>query len=393
MRGFRLYLIGGSLLLLFYLLALYHRPAETNWSPTYLKEDKIPFGLYILNKEMPHILPGSKIQISRTAVYNTLHKQSYSNTTYLLVCSKLELDKLDYRELMSFMQRGNQVFMATYDPGRQLTRRLKLQIKSTFQLVDTLSAPINLSNPALMRKDGYRFDKSLGSYYFSKLDTARATVLGTNSEGKANFIKYSFGKGALYLLPNPQLLSNYNLLKPEGADYAAKALSYLPRGQRLIWDEKFSRRSTENSSLLRVFFEHERLRWAYFLALTGLLVFILFEMKRRQRIIPVIPSLKNASLDFVKVVGKVYYQQRDNKDIAQKKISYFMDFLRSNYRLNTNMAVPELMEAVRQKSGARQGTLQNLFASIKMAELTSQLSDKELIDLNEYMEEFYKQAQ
>jgi hypothetical protein len=218
-------------------------------------------------------------------------------------------------------------------------------------------------------------------------------VLGKNGRGEVNFLKYTFGKGALYLLPDPKLLTNYSLLQPQGAAYAGKVLSYLPAGQTVLWDELNTRGNGADTSILRVFFKHPPLRWAYLISILGLLVFVLFEIKRRQRAIPAMEPLKNTSLDFVKVIGKLYYQQRDNKDIAQKKISYFLEFLRSSYRLNTNAAVPELIETIRLRSGARQGTLQNLFASIKMAEQTSQVTDKELIDLNEYMEEFYKQAQ
>ncbi|MEJ7677787.1 MAG: hypothetical protein WKG06_07955 [Segetibacter sp.] len=65
--------------------------------------------------------------------------------------------------------------------------------------------------------------------------------------------------------------------------------------------------------------------------LAGLLLYVLFEMKRRQRIIPVITPLKNSTLDFVKTVASVYYNEKDNNGIADKKVNYFLEFVRSRF--------------------------------------------------------------
>jgi len=233
----------------------------------------------------------------------------------------------------------------------------------------------------------------LGSQYFSRFDTSKVTVLGRNQRGDANFIKYSFGKGSLYILPNPQLLSNYSLINPAGADYAAKALSFLPPAKLLIWDEYQTRGNTANASILRVIFKHAPLRWAYYIALVSILLFVLFEIKRRQRIIPVIAPLLNSSVDFVKVVGKVYYQQRDNKDIAAKKISYLFEFVRTAYRLKTGTLDESFIDDLVHKSGATEEAVLQLVTLIKNIKNGYQVSDAQLISLNKQIEHFYKQAQ
>jgi len=391
-KGMRIYLIGGALLVIVYLMAQYYKPKETDWKATYLKEDKIPFGLYILNKELHSILPVTKVQVSNKRVYNTLKGKQYKNATYLLIAGELNLDESDYSELLQFMNAGNQVFIAAADPGKMLQKKLKLQIKSRSTLLQKYLTVLNFVNPQLMHRKGYVFDKGIGSAYFNRFDSRRAVVIGTNSRGDVNFLKYSFGRGTLYILPDPNLFTNYSLLRTDGAAYAGKALSYLPESGTLIWDELYTRGNLANASILRVIFQHEQLRWAYFIAIIALLVFVLFEMKRRQRIIPVMEPLKNTTLDFVKVVGKVYYQQRDNRDIAGKKILYFLDFLRTNYRINTNGSHDDLLSALQLKSAATSETLNNLFASIALIRQYDHVSDKQLIELNEYMEEFYKQA-
>lgn len=308
----------------------------------------------------------------------------------MFIAGEMKFDAYDYQELMKYMRQGNQVFIATFKLNKSLADKLKLEISSSMNYTKEKSTPINFVNPGLKRKGDYVFDKGLGDQYFSKIDSSKAIVLGRNANGDVNFVKYTFGKGGLYLLPNPQLLSNYNLLDLQGAEYAAKVLSYLPAAETLIWDENSTRGSTDDSSVLRVLFKHDPLRWAYYLSISGLLVFVLFEMKRRQRIIPVVAPLKNSSVDFVKVVGKVYYQKRDNRDIAQKKINYFLEHIRTAYRLKTTQLDEELMAMVVIRSGVNAILVQELFAVIKSLDNAIMVNDVQLIALNKSIEKFYK---
>ena len=393
MKGLKLYLVISGVFMLIYVIAQYYKPTPTNWTPSYLKEDKIPFGLFILNKEIGTLFPKAVIRSSREPIYTTLKGVDYRNSNYLLIAGSLKLDKLDYRELLKYVRNGNDVFIATFDLGRVLRQNLRIKTDVVYGITEEQSIPINFLDPILKSKKSYVFDKGLGDQYFSSFDTNRVTILGKNQKGQANFLKYSFGKGSLYLLPNPQLLTNYNLINPDGADYASKALSYLSERKILIWDESYTKGAIGDSSLLRVIFKHDQLRWAYYIALISLLVFVLFEIKRRQRIIPVINPLKNSSVDFVKVVGSVYYQQRNNTDIAQKKINYFLEYVRTNYRLKTQDLDEEFITALISKTALPNEVIVEMFQLIKRIRQTPKVSDQQLISLNKSIEHFYKQVQ
>jgi len=392
MKGLRRYLIVSAIFVIGYLLAQYYKPKPTDWTTSYLKEDKIPFGLYILYHQMGHLFPDTKITVSGLPVYNTLKDNDSNNSSYLLISGGLDLDKTGCGELLKFADRGNRVFIAAFDFGKFISDTLKLKTGSSFNFAKQKKTRVNFVNPQLKSTAGYTFNKGIGDQYFSKFDTSRVTVLGKDAEGHVNFIKYAIGKGALYILPNPQLLTNYNLLDPLGAEYAGKALSYLPASGTIIWDEYNTRGNTEDQSVLRVIFGHEPLRWAYELALIGLVIFVLFEMKRRQRIIPVIEPLKNSSVEFVELVGKVYYQQRDNRDIAQKKINYLLEHIRTNYHLKTTVIDQEFKTALALKSGAGDSAVNDLFKTINQATEGAGVNDTLLIDLNQKIELFYKQA-
>jgi hypothetical protein len=393
MKGLRLYLIGSAVVMLLYLIAQYYKPEPTDWTATYLKEDKIPMGTYILYQELSSIFPKSVISPSRLPVYNTLKDKGFNRTNYLFIAGEVRMDEYDYQELVKYMEKGNNVLIAAYQLSDLLSDTLNLKMNSVFNYTNNKTTRINFVTPALKDQKGYTFNKGLGDQYFSRVDTSRATALGRNANGDVNFVKYTYGRGALYILPSPQLLSNYNLLNPAGANYIAKVLSFLPSAEKVIWDENNTKGNTDEESILRVLFRNDRLQWAYYLALTGLLIFVFFEMKRRQRIIPVIEPLKNSSVDFVKVIGKVYYQQRDNRDIVQKKISYFLEHVRTNYRLKTAKLNEEFIADLKLKSGVNEEVIQPLIEMINKLNIAVVINDGELIMLNKLVEKFYKQAQ
>ncbi|TKC60332.1 DUF4350 domain-containing protein [Pedobacter hiemivivus] len=393
MKGLKLYLVGSAVVMVLYLIAQYYKPKPTDWTPTYVKEDKNPFGTYILYHELESLFPKALISPSNLPVYNTLKDKGFEHTNYLIIAGEVQMDALDYEELVKYMERGNNVFIAAYQLSDFLRDTLNLRMNSVASISNLKGPALNFVNPALKEKRPYIFNKGLGDQYFSLVDTLRAAALGRNEGGEVNFVKYNYGKGALYMLPSPQLLSNYNLLNPAGARYIAKVLSHLPVAERVIWDENNTKGNVDDQSVLRVLFKHDQLRWAYYLALTGLLLFILFEMKRRQRIIPVIVPLKNTSVDFVKVVGKVYYQQRDNRDIVQKKISYFLEYVRTNYRLKTSKLDQEFMADLVLKSGVNEAVVQQLIEMINRVNNAVMVNDEQLINLNKLIEKFYKQAQ
>jgi hypothetical protein len=393
MRGYKSYLIFGTLLLVIYFVAQYFKPKPTDWSPSYLSADKIPFGTYILRQRITDLFPESDVKTVDKDIYNNIKDKPVGKSNYFIIASNLKIDKLDYQEMVKYMQGGNNIFIAAYSIQGVLADTLKINITSNFNFQNKRKYPINFVNPSLKREYDYYFDKGVSEQYFYELDTSRAIILGQKEKKLANFIQYKFGTGSMFILPNPELLTNYSLLREDGLDYASKALSYLPKAKNLIWDEHFTRPAAQNASVLRVFFEYDQLRWAYYISLLSLVVFVLFEIKRRQRIIPVIDRLKNTSVEFVQVVGRVYYQQRNNRDIAEKKVIYLMEYIRSKYRLKTITIDKEFKETLIRVSGATEEVIEELFAEIIYLNAGHEVKDQQLITLNKIIEQFYKQDQ
>jgi hypothetical protein len=397
MKDLKIYLTIAFSLLIVYCVIQYNRPKPIDWNPTYLNTDKIPYGTYVAYHQLNDIFPGATIRSSRQPVYNTLSDTLWENKyqlgSYLIVAPKVDLDEYDYKLMLNYIEKGNAVFIATFYVNQFLKDKLKLNINSERSLSITKKTKLNFTNPALNSPKYYAFDRQIGAQYFSKFDTSKAVVLGKNENQHSNFIRYQFGKGYLYLMPSPDYFINYNLLKQAGNDYAAKALSYLPTKGEIIWDEYFSAGAEGvGDSPMRVFLSHQELKWAYFIALFSMLFFVLYEVKRRQRIIPIADPLQNTTVDFVKVVGQVYYQQRNNLNIASKKVAFFLEHIRSRYQLKTNSIDREFVKTLTSKSGVNADLIEQIFKHIDDVQNGKQMNDKELIKLNYLTEQFYQQA-
>ncbi|MBB6236640.1 hypothetical protein HDC90_001252 [Pedobacter sp. AK013] len=389
MKGYKIYLIIGSILILGYLIAQYNKPTPTNWAPTYATKDKIPYGTYILYNRIKDILPSARIQRSKTAVYTTLKSKKFNKTAYIIVALKTDISKTDLEQLIKYMHTGNDVFIATYDLGK-ISKELKIQ---TSTAMSPEGSTLNFTNPELKTDANYGFERGIGSQYFSKVDTSKTTILGVNADNKPNFICYTYGKGNLYLIAEPGFYTNFNLLNKYGAEYAAKTLSYLHGNKQLIFDEYFSTQKNTTTDMLRVFFKHPELKFAYYLSIFSLIIFVLYDIKRRQRIIPIADPLTNSSLAFVNVVGSVYYHERNNLDIALKKINYFLEYLRTRYYLKTNDIDSKFAQVLMEKTGINEALAITLTKHFMQTPTMGDLSDTQLINLNESIEQFYKNTQ
>lgn len=386
MKSLKIYLIVAASIVVLYIVVQYNRPKPTDWSPTYVDDQKIPYGTFILYNHLPNLFLKSALAPKRMPMYNVLVDSAYQKSAYIIVSNRIEPSKPDYEQLTRYVKAGNTLFIAADYFGTLF--KDSLGIETNLFNFGNKAEYITFVNPALDNERQYHVDKGAITNTFTELDSAKTTVLGVNDKGQANFIKYNMGKGALYLCANPKMFSNYSLLKPQGSQYAAYALSYLANPKQVMWDEYYTQGLEVMGSPMRVFLSNVYLRSAYYIAIFGLLIYVLYSLKRRQRIIPVIKPLKNTTVDFVNVVGQVYYERRDNLNIAHKKITYFLAQLRERYQLKTNKLDMEFAEALAQKTGMEVTATRELVNHMLYIANQTKLTDRELIDLNKRIEKF-----
>jgi hypothetical protein len=388
MRDFKIYFSIAVALLAVYLVAEYNKPSPINWRSTLYYRDKIPFGTYVLHDQLNQIFPGTRVVNTNKSLYSMFAEDSIPTGNYLVVAHNVAVSKNDYQQMVKYIANGNNVFIASFSWQGVLADTLKLNTDAEFKKADP---GINFSNPKLAVPGFYHLRRGVGDQYFSSFDTARALVLGKNELGHSNFLSFKYGKGKLYLCANPHLFTNFSILSG-GADYASKALSYLPPTTITYWDEFQNGDIPEDLSPVRVFFTNPDLQWAYYISLFSLLVFVLYQLKRQQRIIPVVEPLANSTLEFVNVVGQVYYEQRNNRNICDKKISYWLEHVRTRFNLKTNPLDKEFIENLSLRTGVTKDFIVELINYIDYIQVQERVSDHDLMMLNHLIEKFYTQA-
>ena len=93
------------------------------------------------------------------------------------------------------------------------------------------------------------------------------------------------------------------------------------------------------------------MKWAFWLLLLLFMLIYLIESKRKERMIPVIAPVRNTSLDFVRTIGRLYYQRKDNLNLANKMSVHFLGHVRSKYNLQTSFLDQEFTDRLTYKSG------------------------------------------
>lgn len=369
----------------------YFSPKPVNWNLSYSKKDKIPYGSFIAFNSLPDLFPGRKIETGQMPVYNMFRNRVKDTSNYIIVNDNFSPDKLDTKELLSYVERGNRAFIAAEEFKGMLADTFKLKTTVdpvlNFQSEDSIS--LSFTDTELVSKNSYRYKKGTVDFYFQSYDTAHTSVLGINSLKQVNFIAVKHGLGTFYLSTVPLAFTNYNILSGNNAEYFSHALSYLPVADTW-WDEYYKAGKQEVSTPLRFILNTEALRWAYFILLLGLIIYIVFEGKRKQRIIPVLKPLNNTSLEFVETVGRLYFQKGLNSEIAKKKIKFLMNYIQSELNIRTGKFDDAFYQSLSQKTQINSMELEKLFTFIEEVQAKRDINATALLTLNNLIEDFYK---
>lgn len=393
-KSLKLY-IAFLVLLLSVIIAIdLNAPKPINWTPTYSLKEKAPLGTYVFNKQVATVLKNRKINKINTTPYEYLDPlydyDSLVNNytvkgTFLIISEFPNIDSESLTELFYFADHGNDVFLSMKTFPDALLDSLKLDYRSDFEY--TSKSKFWLANPAL-ENEKYHLEEGIGNNYFSKIDTLNTTVLGYqgNDDKKINFIKVPYKKGHFYLHTQPVAFTNFHLLKDNHHQYAAKVLSYIPEGN-IYWYTKDINGNGISQSPLRFIFSEPALRAAWYLLLSGFVVFIIFNAKRKQRVVPIIKPLENTTIDFTKTIGNLYFQEGNHDTIMNKKIIYFLDKIRQDYLLETTVLDDQFIKKLHLKTGKKIEDIHRVVYLINQHRKGHFESvENDLIELNSIME-------
>jgi hypothetical protein len=364
-------------------------PEEIDWAKSFAKKDKIPYGCHIIYNVSNELFPNQEVVLKELPIYNILKDNYYFNTNYVFINNYFSPDRLDTEYLLRYVADGNNVFISAFGIYGDLADSLKIITYDEIFSEDSIN--INFSIPEMNCANGYNYFKGNFENYFSEFDTTLIQVLGENEKGNVNFLRIKYGEGNFLLNTVPLAFTNYHLLNSDNNEYVYKALSHLPV-QQTFWDDYYKDGNKYQASTLQYIMSQQSLKWAYYIILVSVVFFIFFYGRRKQRIIPVIAPLTNTTVEFVETVGNLYYQQKDFKNIAEKKISYFLDYLRSKYLISTRSFDEKTIQKIAEKSSLSSGKIKSIFKEIEKINHSQKITEEELININYQIDKFYERT-
>ncbi|MCB0493881.1 MAG: DUF4350 domain-containing protein [Cyclobacteriaceae bacterium] len=364
-------------------------PKNHNWSISLSHIDKDPYGTFVLNELLPDFF--DSVTITNKTMYELLEAK-IENAALLSLSTSLSMAKEDTESLLQFVADGNTVFLSSHYFSGKLADTLNLDTEdylfNNSEIVDQRdSVALHLSNPTFDTLATYKYRRDNAHNYFSKYDSLITTIIGRNDSGQPVTLHMAIGKGSLIVNSTPLAFTNINMLHEENHNFASHSISYL-KEQKLVWTEFYHLGRMEAGTPLRFILTQEPLTWAYYISIISILLLILFESKRKQRVIPIIPPIENTTLEFASTIGNLYYQRGDHKNMAEKKIMFFFNTLRSRYHLDSS-AVNDINHVAR-KTGNDEKSTSSLFNNIQSIQRKQEITSEELILLNKQIEDFIK---
>jgi hypothetical protein len=386
----------GVLLIIIFtvcVVAEYYSPQPINWNRTFSKKDKIPYGSFIVYDYLSDIFPGKNVKETRLPIYNTLNDSNNVHSNYIIVNAEFTPDTIETKKLLEYVNSGNNVFIAAEYFDGPIADSLKVVTTDDIVFInhtnDSLS--LNFSHAPFQSPVNFFYRKGTVDYYFTRYDTSQTTILGKTSLGQPDYIKIQHGNGAFYLNSVPMAFTNYNALKGNNSEYIFRALSYLPVANTW-WDEYYKINNSEADTPLRYILSNAALERAYYLLIFGIILYIVFEGKRKQRIVPIIQPLQNTSLEFIETIGLLYYQKGTNTGIAKKKIQFFFDYLRSTFNLQVKVEDSRYYKSLAHMTGRTEEEIKDMFAFILKVNSNESTDEKTLLKLNDIIEDFYQKT-
>jgi len=356
--------------------------------------DGIPYGTKYAYDNLPFIFPEADIR-TNPGYPRAFQLNSGDDTlrALIILSPSFAPDSEEMNSIIRFASFGNQVFISALDFNDTVMDMLHLKwAKNSFP---EDSAEISLMNPMTNRFENFSYPGYSLNSYFKSVDTAAAAVLGKDRDGNPDFIRIPFPQGgAIFIHLNPFAFTNFFLLHKKNMKYYDESFSYLPSGTRVVeWSDFFRYTTSEaHFSALRFILGNRSLRWAFWLTLLLFALLFLMEAKRKQRPITEIAPLKNASVDFVKTVGRLYFQQKNNQNLAAKMVAAFLENIRSAYNLSTSVLNDEFVHKLAFRTGKPLNEVKQIINLIHEVRLKQDLPDRELMDLHFQISQFNKSA-
>ena len=336
MKFSRIYIVCILLFLLLVFLSEYRMPKHFRWEPSFSHNDKQPFGCYVFDSVLSASLPQG-YTVNSQALYQLRSLKKPHGI--LLVADELSMSKTDVNSIFTLAEKGHRLLLVTSSCGQLLedTLRCHSYLKGTSQsLVDYVEKGFGRDTLRWLSDDRY---ESREYYFYPQLlnselnpDSGSCRLLSasgchkTDSDttySRVKAVRFTIGKGSITWACTPLIFTNFGILDKNNHEYIFRLLSEVGHLPVIRTEAYLPAVQTAEQTPLRFILSQRPLRWALYLSLLVVLLSMIFGFRRRQRVIPEVRAPQNHLLEFVQLIGTLYFQRRDSRnELLQQSNKY-----------------------------------------------------------------------
>jgi hypothetical protein len=376
------------------------------WTENYLYNNEQPYGLKLFHDLLSNTHPkGNFIFVDKTPK-DFLWKEG-STALYVFIGSNYISDSANSRALANFVKRGNNAFISSFESEHNIFRILTQGKHPVIYYHIFTDSIVNVSFDTLY-ESRYTFDymsgKHRGMHNWAGLDSSTIPDSLTNygfekvscvGNRKVDCFRVKYGKGWFVFHFNPILFTNYNLSKEVGYNYINRLFSAYNK-PRILWDEfsKSGMMDDKSNPLhetpLRFILAERSLRWSWYLLCALVLLYVIFNSKRKQAYIPLLPKNKNTTIEYINSIAILHHQNNSDEFLADEILKQFLSFVKHKYGISPNMKKKEIPVVLAPLSGVSEDIINNLFEKYMGVKCSTQVENKSLLEFYQLTEYFYQ---
>lgn len=393
---------------------------STNWNESYRYDKKQPYDLFALY-ELMEARPEGLVFVEDSLTI--LKETEAPSANYVFIGSHAYYNERSVTQLLNFVERGNTAFIAADDLPEDLAHHL-FGDDCYYNFYDDSEriGILSIDTVVMQFKDEDR-DYTLFNVYGHEprnrptrylnggmlCDTLLDNeVLGTLDYHNINFTRLGWGDGNFYFHNNPIFFTNYYVVDSLQHEYAETALATLNEGP-VFWDEA-SRvppsvaRQTNNkqgqgysggrnlltgNEALSYIQEQPPLALAWYTLLLATLLYVIFQGKRRQRIIPIVNQRENSSKRFIDTISRLVYKKGHHIALARQELASLRFFLQNRFNIRWKEGEPPPGNLAGLIGGDKEVAYRAL-VEIRFVQSKKHLTDGELLRFYRAIEPLYK---
>lgn len=362
------------------------------WTETYTHQGAQPYDLGLFRKvlEESH---GENFKVLVGLFADTSYLEG-TDELLVIVDGYALFDSVQSRNLVRFVEKGNQLFISTNTAGPVLDR---MKVCAEDSLVGS-----RLSRNAVLTSQGKEAELSFDRYnepvdfsWFHFMDSQCGTMRGKirlGEEELTNFLQIDRGKGSFYIHSTPLAFTNYHFRRKEVFEYVSQII---PETDGMVYylepgEMSFSTgQPIVSESPLRFLLAHPPLKWAWYLILLAALLYVLNAMRRKQRSVPVKLLPQNQTVAFVDMTYRLFSKDGRHSNIINSQYRLLLVFLRNKYGLALREIDEGTLAEASEKLKMKPEYLKKFFKELERSRYNSTLSDQELMELDQKITEFY----